>query len=91
MCSSDLSDRLRNREVSASDALLRVLPQVRCPVHGLWAEHDVLFMERRAELRPALLAAGLSSVTIVPEAGHSIYWEQPETFNRTVLEFLSRS
>jgi pimeloyl-ACP methyl ester carboxylesterase len=25
---------------------------------------------------------------IVPEAGHSSYWEQPEVFNRTVLEFL---
>lgn len=30
-------------------------------------------------------------MVVVPEAGHSIYWEQPETFNRTVLEFLSRS
>jgi pimeloyl-ACP methyl ester carboxylesterase len=27
---------------------------------------------------------------VVPEAGHSAYWEQPETFNRTVLEFLGR-
>jgi pimeloyl-ACP methyl ester carboxylesterase len=25
---------------------------------------------------------------VVPEAGHSSYWEQPEFFNRTVLEFL---
>jgi len=25
---------------------------------------------------------------VVPEAGHSSYWEQPETFNRTVLEFI---
>jgi pimeloyl-ACP methyl ester carboxylesterase len=27
---------------------------------------------------------------IVTEAGHSIYWEQPEVFNRTVLEFITR-
>ena len=27
---------------------------------------------------------------IVPEAGHSAYWEQPEIFNRTVLNFLQK-
>ena len=27
---------------------------------------------------------------IVPEAGHSLYWEQPEIFNRTVLGFIRK-
>jgi pimeloyl-ACP methyl ester carboxylesterase len=27
---------------------------------------------------------------IVPEAGHSIYWEEPETFNRAVLGFIKK-
>jgi pimeloyl-ACP methyl ester carboxylesterase len=27
---------------------------------------------------------------IVPEAGHSVYWEQPDIFNRTVLDFIGR-
>ena len=27
---------------------------------------------------------------VVPEAGHSAYWEQPEIFNRAVLEFLKK-
>jgi pimeloyl-ACP methyl ester carboxylesterase len=27
---------------------------------------------------------------IVTEAGHSIYWEQPAVFNRTVLDFIAR-
>jgi len=27
---------------------------------------------------------------IVPEAGHSTYWEQPEVFNRVVLEFIGK-
>jgi pimeloyl-ACP methyl ester carboxylesterase len=31
-----------------------------------------------------------SEVVIVHEAGHSSYWEQPEVFNRAVLEFLAR-
>lgn len=31
-----------------------------------------------------------SELYIVPEAGHSPYWEQPEIFNRIVLDFLQR-
>jgi len=31
-----------------------------------------------------------SESVIVPEAGHSAYWEQPEIFNRTVLEFVRK-
>ena len=31
-----------------------------------------------------------NKVVIVPECGHSPYWEQPEFFNRTVLEFIGR-
>jgi pimeloyl-ACP methyl ester carboxylesterase len=29
-----------------------------------------------------------SQLVLVPEAGHSIYWEQPELFNRAVLDFI---
>jgi pimeloyl-ACP methyl ester carboxylesterase len=29
-----------------------------------------------------------NQLVIVPECGHSIYWERPEIFNRTVLEFI---
>jgi len=31
-----------------------------------------------------------SESLIVPEAGHSTYWEQPELFNRAVLNFLGK-
>jgi pimeloyl-ACP methyl ester carboxylesterase len=32
-----------------------------------------------------------STAVVIPEAGHSGYWEQPEFFNRTVLEFIGRN
>ncbi|HWG03834.1 MAG TPA: alpha/beta hydrolase [Beijerinckiaceae bacterium] len=32
-----------------------------------------------------------SELVIVGEAGHSIYWEQPEVFNRIVLDFIGRN
>jgi pimeloyl-ACP methyl ester carboxylesterase len=31
-----------------------------------------------------------SESVIIPEAGHSAYWEQPEMFNRTVLQFIRK-
>jgi pimeloyl-ACP methyl ester carboxylesterase len=66
-------------------AALRQL-QVRALLMGgdadLWAPPSVVRM----------FAAGVpgSEMAIVPEAGHSAYWEQPEIFNRTVLAFLGR-
>ena len=32
-----------------------------------------------------------SEIRPIPDAGHSANWEQPETFNRLVLEFLSKN
>lgn len=31
-----------------------------------------------------------SETFVIPDAGHSAYWEQPELFNRTVLKFLGK-
>src|SRR5262245_33617224 len=31
-----------------------------------------------------------SKAVVIPEAGHSGYWEQPDFFNRTVLDFISK-
>jgi pimeloyl-ACP methyl ester carboxylesterase len=31
-----------------------------------------------------------SESLVVPEAGHSTYWEQPEAFNSAVLAFLRK-
>jgi pimeloyl-ACP methyl ester carboxylesterase len=30
-----------------------------------------------------------SRVALIPESGHSTYWEQPELFNRAVLDHVS--
>ena len=31
-----------------------------------------------------------SETVIVGESGHSVYWEQPDIFNRAVLSFLAK-
>jgi pimeloyl-ACP methyl ester carboxylesterase len=39
-----------------------------------------------------MLAAEIpnSEIAYIPESGHSTYWEQPELFNRAVLEFIGK-
>jgi pimeloyl-ACP methyl ester carboxylesterase len=39
-----------------------------------------------------LIAAEIpnSEIAVAPEAGHSVYWEQPDVFNRAVLEFIGK-
>ena len=32
-----------------------------------------------------------SALTVMPDIGHSGYWEQPETFNRLTMEFLQKN
>jgi pimeloyl-ACP methyl ester carboxylesterase len=32
-----------------------------------------------------------AEVQVIPESGHSIYWEQPEAFNKAVLNFVRRN
>jgi pimeloyl-ACP methyl ester carboxylesterase len=38
-----------------------------------------------------LIAAEIpnSRLALIPESGHSTYWEQPEIFNRAVLDFIA--
>ena len=40
----------------------------------------------------ALFAAHIQGAEslIIPQAGHSAYWEQPDVFNRAVLDFLRK-
>ena len=65
-----------------------LLEQVKVPTLLLTGDADLYAPP--AVLR--LFAARIrnSESVIIPEAGHSAYWEQPEIFNRTVLQFVRR-
>ncbi len=78
----------------------RITPKVRQPLN--WAllesiKHPTLLMTGDSDLYtpPSLLRMQAqhmphAQVHIVPEAGHSPYWEQPVIFNRLLLAFLAR-
>jgi 4,5:9,10-diseco-3-hydroxy-5,9,17-trioxoandrosta-1(10),2-diene-4-oate hydrolase len=62
------------------------LPEIKCPVLGLWGLNENM-MPESGILR---LAKGLPHcrMVLVPQCGHWVMIEHRELFNRTVIDFL---
>ncbi len=73
---------LRNRITFA------VLETIKAPTLLLTGDADLYAPPPVLQLFAARIKG--SEISIVPEAGHSTYWEQPELFNRAVLNFLGK-
>jgi pimeloyl-ACP methyl ester carboxylesterase len=74
--------RMRNRITFAS------LETIKTPTLLLTGDSDLYTPPPVLRLFSARIKGAQSMV--VPEAGHSAYWEQPEIFNRAVLDFLRK-
>jgi 2-hydroxy-6-oxonona-2,4-dienedioate hydrolase len=82
-------DRLRRRRLMLTDLLARTLPELSCPVAGLWGAEDALYRDRHAVIERALATArDCRSLTFIPNAGHWVQYEAPEAFNRALHEAL---
>jgi pimeloyl-ACP methyl ester carboxylesterase len=57
------------------------------PVLFIVGEEDDLFPPPLVEVGVQLLPN--ARLLVVPGAGHSVYYERPDVFNRAVLEFLA--
>ena len=83
-------DRLRKRRLMLTDALLPLLPRLRCPLHGIWGARDVLFRHRLPMIGQALaLAPGFESLALLPQAGHWAQFEAADAFNAALAQALS--
>jgi 2-hydroxy-6-oxonona-2,4-dienedioate hydrolase len=83
-------DRLRKRGLMLTDALVPILPRLRCPVHGLWGAQDVLYRHRLPLIGQVLsLAPGLQSLELLPDAGHWVQFEAADAFNTALGRALS--
>lgn len=82
-------DRMRRRRLMRTDLLRRTLPRLRCPVHGLWGDDDVLYRGRLQVVREALaLAPAGGSLQFIAGAGHWVSYEAPEAFNAALTALL---
>jgi len=82
------ADRLRNREVAATNTLLVAMKNVACRADAILGDQDMLYRRWLPKVEKALLASGFASVTILRDAGHWAQYEQPEAFNAKVLGLL---
>lgn len=83
-------DRLRRRRLMLTDALAQVLPQLACPVHGIWGAQDVLYAQRLPLIGQVLgTAPGFRSLDLLPDAGHWVAWEAAEAFNAALAAALA--
>ncbi len=64
----------------------QALAAIRAPVLFIGGEHDEVMPPSLMEVACRLIPG--SRMVVVPEAGHSVYFEKPDTFNRITLEFL---
>lgn len=64
------------------------LAKMRVPTLLMTGDADLYFPP--ALLRRLTPYFPVAEATVVPESGHSIYWERPDIFNRIVLDFLRR-
>ena len=86
-------DHLPRRRLAHTDALARVLPGVRCPVHAIYGAHDVLYRGHHAQLRETLARAApdFRGLKLIEGAGHWVQFEAPEAFDAALLEALGQS
>jgi pimeloyl-ACP methyl ester carboxylesterase len=68
--------------------MLATLDQIKLPVLMIAGDAD-LFAPPALMRRMADHIKGVQFV-VVPEAGHSVWWEAPDLFNNTVLKFIAR-
>ncbi|WP_092004519.1 alpha/beta fold hydrolase [Polaromonas sp. OV174] len=84
-------DRMTGRRLSRTDALLRSLAQLRCPMHAIYGREDALYLGKLAALETALRQAGdFRGLAFIEEAGHWVQFEQAQAFNEALLAVLDR-
>ncbi|MBI2866448.1 MAG: 2-succinyl-6-hydroxy-2,4-cyclohexadiene-1-carboxylate synthase [Chloroflexi bacterium] len=83
-----LANSLKGMGSGAQPALHQRLGEITAPTLILAGEEDAKFATIAWEMHQAIPGSRLE---IVERAGHTVHLEQPERFNRVVLEFLSSS
>lgn len=76
------------RQKQANKITAKTLQKLRVPTLMMSGDSD--FSTPPDLLRMVARHIRGSEVTIVPESGHSLYWERPDIFNPTVLDFIRR-
>ena len=82
-------DRMRGRSLQHTNALVQALKRVACPVHAVYGQEDVLYVDQFDALAQAFQSAPrFETLTLVAAAGHWVQFEQADAFNQIMLGWL---
>jgi pimeloyl-ACP methyl ester carboxylesterase len=85
-------DRMKLRRLSRTDILRRTLPQIGCPVHGIWGAEDALYRGVQEQLEPALRQAPqFRGLRLIADAGHWVQYEDAPAFDLALAQALADS
>jgi pimeloyl-ACP methyl ester carboxylesterase len=79
---------VRTGQKPANKVTLKALESMKVPTLVIAGDADLWWPPTALRMVAPHIPNG--ETLIVPEAGHSVYWEQPEMFNRAVLDFVGR-
>lgn len=86
--STSTSPETRVQQTYANKMTLERLPELKMPTLLLAGGADLIAPPPIVRLFAKYIPG--SELVVIPEAGHSAYWERPELFNRAVLDFVGR-
>jgi pimeloyl-ACP methyl ester carboxylesterase len=82
-------DRVRNRQIARSDAMVRIAPEWRCPVFGIWGRDDSIRLRDPAAFDAATARLGLRQKHVLPDAGHWVQFEAATAFDALLVQLLA--
>jgi 2-hydroxy-6-oxonona-2,4-dienedioate hydrolase len=85
-------DRMRSRKLIITDACAIAVRALQCEFECVWGSEDVLYRDRWAEVHVACVASPrCARLTLVPDAGHWVQYEQAEAFNQLLVAWARRT
>jgi pimeloyl-ACP methyl ester carboxylesterase len=75
-------DRMRRRRIARTDVLAKAQSQWAIPVSGIWGQEDALYRGALDKVEQQL--PNMSTLSIVPDAGHWVMFERPDAFHALV-------
>lgn len=81
--------RVNSVKLVLPDKLKRVLPELEIPVDAIWGEFDRPHPDPQLQKNVLLVTHPDTDFRVIADAGHWAMFEQPDAFNRTLLDMLS--
>lgn len=83
-------ERAKGRSLARTDVLFSLAKKWQCPVFGIWAEEDALYVNQMQSLRDAVVQLGLCDTHYIKSAGHWVQYERASCFNEALDMLLER-